>query len=103
MVSFQCPISGQDHTFFLSLPRSAHWLSLDTFVRDHCCPSGISSPQDSFPGEKWSMMSPASGFVDHDSLLSEILDQCRVDYLYSMCSSSLHLTSLRNMGPLNEV
>ncbi|GIY37382.1 hypothetical protein CDAR_479621, partial [Caerostris darwini] len=70
-----CPFSVQfqDMTTPSSFlfPRNTHWLSLDVFVRYHCVPGVFHLPEISSPGEKWSMMSPASGFVDHHSLLSE--------------------------------
>ncbi|GIY39453.1 hypothetical protein CEXT_472601 [Caerostris extrusa] len=70
-----CPFSGQfrDRTTPSSFPfpLNAHRVSLDTFVREPLSPSGISSLQDSLLWrEMESMMSPASRFVDHDSLLS---------------------------------
>ncbi|GIY39454.1 hypothetical protein CEXT_472611 [Caerostris extrusa] len=51
--------------------RNAHWVSLDVFVGATASRRHFISPRSPLPGEKWSMMSSASEFVDHDSLLSE--------------------------------
>ncbi|GIY37383.1 hypothetical protein CDAR_479631 [Caerostris darwini] len=69
-----CPFSVQfwDRTTPSSFlfPQNVHYVSFDAFVRDHCVPTVFHLPKIHSPGEKWSMMSVASGFVDHDSLLS---------------------------------